>query len=134
MSLESRKRYRVSQSEPPVPLLKQPVHDRGGGHRTHGANDQLFRLDDEEEHQAADEQPRPNPERDRLGLEQSLERRRVGKSPSRSFLSLPALSVIPTGARRYHSSTLLDGDAVLLPCGCRPYTYIRINAIISIIK
>src|SRR4029077_7431801 len=42
-------------------------------------NNQLLRFDDEEEHEAADEQPRPYPERDCLGLEERLERRRIGE-------------------------------------------------------
>src|SRR5215470_4733037 len=32
--------------------------------RFRGANDELFRLDDEEEHQSAGKKPRPHPERD----------------------------------------------------------------------
>src|SRR5215469_17543058 len=41
---------------------------------TADANDQLLGLDDQEENQAAEQKPRPNPGRDRLGLEQVLER------------------------------------------------------------
>ena len=44
-----------------------------------GANDELLRLHDEEEHQAAQEQPGPNPKRDGFVLEESLQRRRVGE-------------------------------------------------------
>ena len=43
------------------------------------ANDQLLRLHEEEEHQSSQQKPRPDPKRDRLVVEQSLQRRRVGK-------------------------------------------------------
>ena len=46
--------------------------------RTHGADDRLLGLDDEEEDEAAEEEPRPDAKRHALGLEQGLQRRRVG--------------------------------------------------------
>src|SRR6516162_4709795 len=53
--------------------------NRRGRFRTGSTNDQLFRLDDQEKYQAADEQPWPNPERDRRGLEEGLEWRCVSE-------------------------------------------------------
>src|SRR6516162_7147556 len=79
MSLESRKRYCASQSQLSNRSSGGFCQHRNGGRRTRDADDQLFRLDDKEEDEATDEQPGPNPERDCLGLEESLKRRCVGK-------------------------------------------------------
>src|SRR6516162_11093968 len=79
MSVESRKPYWASQSQLPDRLSCRFRQNRNGRRGTRDADDQLLRLDDKEEDEAADEQPGPNPERDRLGLEESLKRRCVGK-------------------------------------------------------
>src|SRR5208282_6431632 len=79
MSLESRKRYWASQSQLSNRSSSRFRQHRNGRRRTRDANDELFRLDEKKEHEAADEQPRPNPDRDRRGLEESLERRCVGE-------------------------------------------------------
>src|SRR5262249_8411863 len=54
-------------------------HGRGGSRGTNQAKDQFFRLHQEEEHQAPEDQPGPDPKRHRFGAEQSLERRGVGE-------------------------------------------------------
>src|SRR5262245_49702813 len=41
----------------------------------HRADDELLRLHDEEEHEAAEEKPGPDPERNGFGMEQRLQRR-----------------------------------------------------------
>src|SRR6516165_1349654 len=79
MSLESRIRYWASQSQLCNRSSSRFGQHRNGKRRTRVTNDQLLCLDDKEEDEATDEQPGPNPERDRLGLEQCLERRCVGK-------------------------------------------------------
>src|SRR5262245_11265724 len=43
------------------------------------AQDQFFRLHHEEEQEAPEQQPRPDPQRDRFGHEQGLQRRRVSE-------------------------------------------------------
>jgi hypothetical protein len=57
--------------------------DRGdraseGGHQP---DDHLLHFDHQEEHQASQEQPRPDTQRNRFGVEQDLQRRCVGKQP-----------------------------------------------------
>src|SRR5215467_82967 len=47
-----------------------------GARRT---DDELLRLHNEEEHQSTQEKPRPDPKRDRLVVEQSLQRRRISE-------------------------------------------------------
>src|SRR5215471_5333027 len=46
---------------------------------TRHSDNQLLQLYDEEEHEASQEQPRPDPGREGSSLEECLERRRVGK-------------------------------------------------------
>src|SRR5215472_471898 len=47
--------------------------------RTEYAKDQFFRLHHEEEQEAPEHQPRPDPQRHRFGVEQGLKRGRVGE-------------------------------------------------------
>src|SRR6516164_3991575 len=79
MSLESRIRYWASQSQLCNRLSSRFRQHRNGKRRTRVTNDQLLCLDDKEEDEATEKKPGPNPERDRLGLEESLKRRCVGK-------------------------------------------------------
>src|SRR6516225_11852742 len=53
--------------------------NRSGRGRPRDANDELLGLDNEEEYQPTKKQPRPYPERDCLGLEESFERRCIGE-------------------------------------------------------
>src|SRR6516165_3408500 len=78
ISLESRIRYRASQSQLCNRLSSRFRQHRNGKRRTRVTNDQLLCLYDKEDDQATEKQPGPNPERDRLGIEESLKRRCVG--------------------------------------------------------
>src|SRR5262245_22521261 len=56
---------------------KRAWSDTKAARGTGRPNDQFLAFHDEKENQTSQEKPRPHPERDRFGLEQKLERRRV---------------------------------------------------------
>jgi hypothetical protein len=62
-----------------TPMSLVSGRDRGGTRGTPHAEDHFFRLHDEEEQYARHNQPWPKPKQHGLGVEKSLERRRVGE-------------------------------------------------------
>lgn len=87
---------------PGVPIFSRRSRRSWNGRcRTRGANDRLLGLDEEEEYETANEQPRPDQERDRPGLEELLERRPVANASSKppaAALQPPVPAAGRTGA------------------------------------